>query len=281
MHVDTHVHVVGEPARYKMIPNRTYTPPVATVEHLRTVAAPVGVTRFVVVQPSFYGTDNTLLLDALAELGPRGAGVAVLDPAAIGESEAVRLAASGVRGLRINLYSTHGAVPAEGLPERFAAMAGLARRMRGHVEVVADMKLLLETAELLGRADVKIVIDHYGLPGRERPDGEAGQRLLALMRLPHIWMKLSAPYRSTGDALGIAPDPDWLAALLEGAPDRCVWGSDWPHTPAHEDQPGQGRPAAYRTLHYAALVAAFRDAVGDAATSDRIMGENAVRLYGF
>ncbi len=281
MFVDSHIHVVGDPQRYPLIPNRSYTPPEATAEQIKAVGAPERVTRFVVVQPSFYGTDNRLVLDALAALGPRGAGVAVLDPLTTDEHAAVRLAASGIRGLRINLYSTHGAVQPYSLAERFTALAGLAKRMRGHVQVIADLPVLLEAAELLGRSEVPVVIDHYGLPGRTRPDEEAGQRLLALVRQPHVWVKLSAPYRNTGERLGIIPDADWLRALLAAAPQRCVWGSDWPHTPAHEDQPGQAGAAAYRPIDYGALVAAFRAAVGDAPTADRVMGENAVRLYGF
>lgn len=279
MTVDTHVHIVGDPNRYPMIPERMYTPAVATLAQLQEIGEPAGVSRFVVVQPSFYGTDNTLLLDTLAALGPRGAGVAVLDPERTGEGDAQRLAASGIRGLRLNLYSTSSAGP--GLANRFAATAGLAKRMRAHVEVVADMPVLIQAADLLAQAEVPIVIDHYGLPEQARPDGEAGQALLALVQRPHVWMKLSAPYRSTGDRLGIAPDPPWLAALLQAAPARCVWGSDWPHTPAHADQPGAGMHVAYRTLDYAALVSAFREAVGDRVIADRVMSENAMRLYHF
>ena len=281
MFVDTHIHIVGETSRYPMIPHRSYTAPVATIEQLQALGEAVGVTRFVVVQPSFYGTDNSLLLAALAALGPRGAGVAVLDPAEVGEGEALRLIASGVRGLRINLYSTHGAAGGPGLAERFSAMAGLAKRVRGHVQVIADLPVLIEAAEVLAASEVPVVIDHYGLPGREAPDGALGSRLLDLVRRSHVWIKLSAPYRSTGDRLGIVPDPAWLAALLQAASDRCVWGSDWPHTPAHEDQPGAAQPAEYRPLDYAAVVAAFRAAVADGPTADRVMGENAMRLYGF
>ena len=151
MVVDAHIHVVGDPARYPMIPGRNYTPPVATLGQIEALGAPAGVTRLVVVQPSFYGTDNTLLLDTLAALGPRGAGVAVLDPETTGEGDALRLAASGIRGLRINLYSGHGTGPS--LAERFAATAGLAKRMRAHVQVIADQPRLIEAGALLGKPD--------------------------------------------------------------------------------------------------------------------------------
>ncbi len=279
MVVDTHIHVVGDPARYPLIPDRAYTPAVATIAQLEALGAPLGVTRFVVVQPSFYGTDNTLLLETLAALGPRGAGVAVLDPAATGEGDALRLAASGIRGLRINLYSGPSAGP--GLSERLAAVSGLAKRMRAHVQVIAELPVLLEAADRLAQSDVPVVIDHYGLPGRARPDSDAGQGLLALVQLPHVWIKLSAPYRVTGDARGITPDPLWLSALLQAAPTRCVWGSDWPHTPPHADQRGSTVQADYRALEYAALVDAFRQAVGDRSVADLVMHDNAMRLYGF
>lgn len=279
MAVDSHVHVVGDPNRHPMVPDRNYTPALAPLAQLQALGVTAGVSRFVVVQPSFYGTDNTLLLDTLAALGPRGAGVAVLDPEKIGEGDAQRLTASGIRGLRLNLYSTRA--PGPSLAERFAATAALAKRMRAHMEVTADLPVLIEAAGLLAQSDVPVVIDHYGLPGLERPDGEAGQALLALLQRPHVWMKLSAPYRSTGGQLGIEPDPLWLAALLQAAPTRCVWGSDWPHTPAHSAQPAAGQHVPYRTLDYAAMVAAFRQAVGDRATADQVMRDNAIRLYRF
>lgn len=277
---DAHIHVVGDPARYPMLSSRTYTPPVAAIEQLQRLAAPHGIGRFVVVQPSFYGTDNTLVLETLEALGPDGAGVAVLDPATVTESELQRLAGARVRGLRINLYSTHGAAPAV-LAERFAAVAALAERMGWHVQVIAELPVVVEAADSLARSPVAVVIDHYGLPAGSAPDSPAGARLLELVRRPHVWVKLSAPYRSTGDALGIVPDPAWLAALLEVAPDRCVWGSDWPHTPAHEAQPGGAGPMPYRPIDYGALVAAFEAAVGDPGAVQKVMGRNPARLYRF
>ena len=102
-----------------------------------------------------------------------------------------------------------------------------------------------------------------------------GRRLLELLTASNVWMKLSAPYRVSGNALETRPDREWLAAILEAAQERCVWGSDWPHTPPHE-----ATTPAYRPIAYAALVEDFLAALG-AAHADAVMQHNPARLYGF
>ncbi len=274
--------MVGDPARYPQAANRTYTPDPAPLQDLERRAAPLGVTRFVVVQPSFYGTDNTLLLDTLGALAGRGRGVAVIDPAASGAGELRDLAARGVRGLRINLYSTMSAAqPDRALDRAFAAMVEAARAQDWHVEVLAPVAMLAETADLLGRSPVPVVIDHYGLHRGAAPDGLAGHQLLELLRLPHLWMKLSAPYRASDDALAVRPDPAWLDAILDACAGRCVWGSDWPHTPPHALQTGAEVSLPYRDLDYAAVLDGFRAALPSAELATRILRDNPARLYGF
>src|SRR5579872_1340521 len=76
---DCHVHIIGPQAKYPMAAKRPYTPPEATVAQLKAMHARIGITRTVLVQPSFYGTDNTCMLDALAQLGDTARGVAVID----------------------------------------------------------------------------------------------------------------------------------------------------------------------------------------------------------
>ena len=110
---------------------------------------------------------------------------------------------------------------------------------------------------MLAKSPVTVVIDHYGLYGDKRPDSPEGRRLLDLVRLPHVWMKLSAPYRHDRGPLNMVPDREWIAALLEAAPDRCVWGSDWPHPPHNDDQKGANLEAPYRALSYTTLVDEF------------------------
>lgn len=277
---DSHIHVVGDPAIDAQVPDRTYTAAAAPLDTLLRVASPAGVTRFVVVQPSFYGTDNTVTLRAVAALGGNGRGVAVIDPARVTPAALSALAAGGITGLRINFYSTLAEQRGGSMLESFAAQAAVARRHGWHLEVIAPAAKLVAAAGLFAQSPVPVVIDHYGVHGGVAPGDDTGQALLDLLRLPHVWMKLSAPYRCSDDPLAVRPDPAWLAALLDAAAPRCVWGSDWPHTAPHGHQTGGGLPLPYRALDYQAVLGGI---LGMLPTdqADAILRHNPARLYGF
>jgi predicted TIM-barrel fold metal-dependent hydrolase len=277
---DSHIHVVGDPVLHPQAADRTYTAGLAPVEDLIRAGAARGVTRFVVVQPSFYGTDSSVLLDTLRTLGGNGRGVAVIDPATIAPNELNTLATAGVRGLRINLYSTLSATRGAAA-DPFAAMAAVAQTQNWHVEVIAPLARLASMAGRLAQSPVPVVIDHYGVHENTRPDSNDGAALLALLRLPHVWMKLSAPYRNSTEPLTVRPDPAWLAAILEACGERCVWGSVWPHTPPHGMQTGDGVSLPYRALDYGAVLDGFRDSLSAGAWADDILCRNPARLYGF
>src|SRR5690349_7832944 len=279
MRCDSHVHIVGPHDRYPQLAERTYLAGVATLKQLEIISAARAIRRFVVVQPSFYGADNSLLLESLSVLSGRGRGVVVIDPGATSARTLSGMAGQGVRGLRLNLYSPlREKAP---LAHRFAAVANLARELGWHIEVIAPLKMLIENASMLEGSGAPIVIDHYGVYADTRPDRADGVALLKLLAMPHVWMKLSAPYRVGGDPLTTKPDPAWLAAILSASPDRCVWGSDWPHTPPHEQQLGGAILAPYRKLRYDALVDDFIVAVGSKELAERILSDNAARLYAF
>jgi predicted TIM-barrel fold metal-dependent hydrolase len=277
---DSHVHVVGGIERYPQLATRAYLAGPASLAELRRHASSRGVARFVIVQPSFYGTDNSLLLATLDDLRSEGRGVAVIDPTVATNDLLADCAARGVRGLRVNLYSKLGEQN-KSLASSFAALEDIARAMAWHVEVIAPLGILLEQVDLLARARVDVVIDHYGLYGSLTADSAEGRELLALLGNPHIWMKLSAPYRVSGNPLQTAPDKAWLSAILAIAAPRCVWGSDWPHTPPHDAQKGPMVLGQYRDLSYEALVDDFLAAVDSVALAEQIMRDNPARLYGF
>jgi predicted TIM-barrel fold metal-dependent hydrolase len=280
MRCDSHVHIVGPADIYPQSPTRTYLAQAAPLGELLALAVPRGIERFVIVQPSFYGTDNTVLLESLDALGGRGRGVAVVDHGTIAKATLATYAARGVCGLRLNLYSPMGNVDRARMAT-FAAMAALAVAPGWHVEVIASIEVLAQEVEVLAHATVPVVIDHYGLFGLHAPTSTAGRQLLALLRYPHIWIKLSAPYRVSEDPLDTKPNRPWLAAILDAAKERCVWGSDWPHTPAHDAHRGGAVATNHRPISYEKLVDDFTAALGSAELTDMIMADNPGRLYGF
>jgi predicted TIM-barrel fold metal-dependent hydrolase len=150
-----------------------------------------------------------------------------------------------------------------------------------HIEVIAPLSMLSENATLLEKSPVPVVIDHYGVYGSHDPAHPESRALLKLLARPHVWIKLSAPYRVSANQLATRPDPAWLAAILAVAPDRCVWGSDWPHTPPHDQQFGSNVLGVYRNLRYETVVDDFMAAVGSVELIERILSDNPTRLYEF
>jgi predicted TIM-barrel fold metal-dependent hydrolase len=279
MRCDSHVHIVGPSDRCPQVAERTYLAGIATLDQLECAAAVRAVRRFVIVQPSFYGTDNSLLLESLDVLAGRGRGVAVINPQTTSARQLAEMARHGVRGLRINLYSPLRENVS--FAKRFESVVDLARELNWHIEVIAPLGALADSATLLENSRVAVVIDHYGLYkgfSREHP---ASATLIRLLAAPHTWLKLSAPYRVSTETLATRPDPAWLAAFLAIAPDRCVWGSDWPHTPPHEEQHGSAIVSPYRPLKYETVFDDFVAAVGVADLAERILVDNPARLYEF
>ena len=239
---------------------------------LKHLGATRGIDRFVIVQPSFYGTDNFLVtLGALDALAGNGRGVAVIDPINTPADMLADYDKRGMRGVRLNLYSPLGRGVA--LDAAFAATVDVVQPLGWHIQVITFLDTLVANADIMARSPVPVVIDHYGVYGQSRPQSAEGRRLLELMTLPHVWMKLSAPYRLADGPMSTRPDREWLAALTKAAPDRCVWGSDWPHPPAHEVHRGRDLITPYRELSYTELVDNFIAALPSAD----LAGENHAR----
>jgi predicted TIM-barrel fold metal-dependent hydrolase len=281
MRCDCHVHVVDPIGQGAQVPQRTYLAAPAPLETLVRLGGTRGIDRFVIVQPSFYGDDNSVLLKALADLNGSGRGVAVLRAGSAHSLDLAALRRQGVRGLRVNLYSPAAGRDHQPLSGLFGQTAALAESMQWHVEIIAPLRVLVDNESEIRRSPVAVVIDHYGLYGNARPTSLEGQRLLDLVGADHIWMKLSAPYRHDKGPLAVEPDTEWLRALLSVAPDRCVWGSDWPHPPSHDTHTGPDVITAYRKIAYGTLVDRFVDAVGSPSMTDAVFGANAARLYEF
>ena len=250
---------------------RSYTPAPASLDAWRATMAPLGVTQGVVVQPSVYGTDNRVLLATLAAAPGELVGVAAVDDEA-GEAELDSLAAAGVRGIRLAHFEA-GDPRARGGFVPWSAFDRLEPRLaaRGmHLQLFTDSRLLPALAPRLLAARVPVVIDHMGRTPAALGAGHEGMRMLVrLMRDGPVWVKLSGLANVSGQGPGYEDVRAVHETLLAAAPDRLVWGSDWPHT-----------AQATRRPDAASLLQRFRDWTPPAEQA-RIGTDNARRLYGF
>lgn len=274
---DCHVHVVYPD--YPMVSPRSFTPLPARADALRAMMARCGVDRVVLVQMSVFGTDNSAMLEAMAELGEAARGVVQLSGRET-PAELDRLHGAGVRGVRLNFHTT--SANAIDAARRRLLEAGRVSAERGwHVQVFAAGTLVAALEAELAAVPSPVVLDHFGLlPVRRRGD-VAEQAVLRLRRGGNVWVKLSAPYRLD------APDDDAavtaLARDLDAAgPDRVVWASDWPHTPAHTGIATESPTiAAYRSVDTRGMLDAFARWFPRTEDQRRILVENPARLYGY
>lgn len=223
--IDSHVHVFvrGLP----LAPQRRHAP-----EHDATVAALLaemdaqGVSHAVLVQPSFLGTNNDFLRQALRSQPRRFRGVAVVDPTATPE-HLHELAADGVCGIRLNLVG----LPLPDLTQpTWQRLLGHVRALDWHVEVHRAAADLAQLGQPILDAGCKLVIDHFGLPGK----GELSPWLLGAASSGRTWVKLSAAYRNWPADDAASPRAAAERLLATFGPQHLVWGSDWPHTQHRE-----------------------------------------------
>jgi predicted TIM-barrel fold metal-dependent hydrolase len=225
---DCHVHVIGPQDKYPMVATRTYTPPQASVAQLKAMHARLGVTRTVLVQPSFYGTDNSCMLDAMAQLGANARGVAVVAPNIT--DQALRdLDAKGVRGIRINLESSGNRDPKAAVA-LLRAFADRLAPLKWHIQIFSVPPVIAQMTQAIADLKVPVVLDHFGMPNAAEGYNSKGfNAVFDLVRARKLYVKLSAPYR-------ISKLPDYkdtvavAQTLIYAANDHMLWGTDWPHT---------------------------------------------------
>lgn len=274
---DTHVHVVGEPARYPMVADRHYTPGPAGVEALRAHLAGQGLTRAVIVQPSVYGTDNACLLEALGAMRGDARGVAVVAPG-VDAATLQALETAGVRGLRINLESAGGA-QAEALRDQLALWGPRLAGRGWHLQVYAPLAVIAACEPAIRALPVPLVLDHVALWPDATSQAPACRTVLALLEGGGIYIKLSGSYRVPLPAEGLRDVARHLAACR---PDRLLWASDWPHT---NREPGRHRleVSRYRDIPPAGLRQEREAWLGDprGTLARQVLVENPQRLYRF
>ncbi len=197
----------------------------------------LGVERFVLVQPSFYGTDNSCLLDTLKACGDVARGVAMLD-ANVRDSDLLQLHEAGVRAIRLDLFK-RASEDRQAVRDYIDRMAQKAKQLGWHLQFYAPGDLVLELYDHFARLPVDYVIDHMGYL-HEQPGSEGCQleRLLELFAVGHCHLKLSGSYRIAQHG-----SEEWIdrmaRAIVERAPERVLWGSDWPHISFPEVDTGE------------------------------------------
>ncbi|MCJ2008273.1 amidohydrolase family protein [Methylobacterium sp. J-092] len=262
--VDSHAHVIGRPPAHPFVENRSYTPPAAPAQAYLAMLDATGMAHGVLVQVSVHGTDNRLLLETLAANAERLRGIAVI-PLGLPEGDLRAMKDAGIVGLRLNVLYGGGI--------DFAAVeayGSLAREMGWHLQFLIDARSLPPLAQRLSRLPVPFVVDHMGhMPTAAGLSDPGFSTLVALVR-DGAWVKLSGAFRTSVAGAPYADTIPFARALNDAAPERCLWGSDWPHVAAWDGPP-----------KLATLLDLIADWVPDEARRRRLFVENPRALYGF
>lgn len=263
---DCHMHVFDQD--FPTAPYASLLPPPASLSQYRQFRDRLGLSRSILVQPSAYGTDNRAYLQLMSEIGTENCRMIAVVDLTVSDAELYRLHAAGVRGIRFNLAQA-GATTME-------MLAPLSRRVSElgwHCQIQMPGKQIVECQDLLYAVTGTLVFDHIGRI--EQPAGiqsETYQVIRRLLDRGNTWVKLSAPYIDSRE-----PAPDYadlavtVSNLVMAAPERMLWGSDWPHV----TQPLDSRPDGIALLN---LLAHW---VPDEMTRNRILVDNPARLYDF
>jgi predicted TIM-barrel fold metal-dependent hydrolase len=263
---DCHAHICGPQSRYPYSPDRRYTPHDALASDYVRLLRKLGIERGVLVQPSVYGGDNSMMLDALRHTDFPLRGVAVVNED-VTDEELEAMHAAGVRGIRLNLRSKGASAPADVAPR-------LARRIAPlgwHLQFRIKPEDFVGARAMIEALPVPLVIDHIGaVPVEAGVDGESFRIILDLVKNGRCYVKLSAPMRMSKQPFPYEDVTPFVQALVAQAPERMLWATDWPHTALHTAMPNDG--------DLCDLLAAW---IPDAAVRARVLVDNPAEVYGF
>lgn len=261
---DAHCHVFGPGERFPYAPERRYTPPDAPKEKLAALHRHLGLGRAVLVQASCHGRDNRAMLDAIASSGGKWRGVAMVGKD-VSDAELEALHAGGVRGVRFNFVQHLG-----GAPDLGAVNSVLARiaPLGWHVVLHLDAEDIEAYRAFLDGLKLPFVIDHMGrVAASHGVDQPAFRLLLELMANPLAWVKVSGAERVSSAGPPFHDAVPFAAALIDAAPDRVLWGTDFPH-PNVKWMPNDG-----------ALLDLFPRFTAHDAVRRKVLVDNPSRLY--
>ena len=263
---DCHAHVFGPQSAFPYVPGASYIAPDATPSDYAGMLRAIGCERAVLVQPSVYGSDNSCMVAALKSGVFNFRGIAVVEPN-VTDKELQTLHDAGVRGIRINLASeTEGLKLADGV-----RLAPRLKAMGWHLQFFLDLEKMPEAEAQLAALPITIIIDHFAkCQAVNGVDGPAFQALLRLLKRDNVWAKLMGAYFLSKNKPHYPEVTPLARAMAAAAPERMVFGTDWPHPGARALMPDDGD-----------LANLFGEWVPDEALRKKILTDNPARLYGF
>jgi len=272
---DTHFHVFGPPDQFDFAPTREYTPPGAPLEHYLNMLEVVGIERAVVVQPSVHGLDNAVTLDAIRRGGGRFLGVGRVD-ANTTRSEMERLREGGIRGVRFNLLERpRGNVELD----EFDRVVEHIGALDWSVDLHIDPANLLAQEKRIRALPMPVVFDHIArIKPAEGIKQPAFQLLLDLLKEDRFWVKISGADKICNTRVHSYPGVPYIEvvpfarAVIAAAPERVIWGTDWPHS--NNFAPGY-------TPNDGDLLDLLLEFAPSEALRRKILVDNPAALYGF
>ncbi|MFK3766641.1 amidohydrolase family protein [Pseudomonas putida] len=263
---DAHCHVFGPAAQFPYAEDRSYTPPDAAFAQLVELHDHLGFERGVIVQASCHGSDNRAMLDAIGRSAGRYRGVAIIDGSETDEALA-RMDACGVRGVRFNFVAHLGGAPDLAI---FDQALERIQPLGWHVVLHLDAQDIVTYADRLARIQVPFVIDHMGrIKAQDGLDQAPFRTLLELMDNPLAWVKVCGAERVSAGRKPFDDAIPFAMSLIETAPERVLWGTDWPHPNISKDMPNDG-----------GLVDLMYRFCPDPATRQKLLVDNPLKLYG-
>jgi len=269
---DCHSHVYGPLSAYPLSTQRTFDPPVAPIEELESVWISLGIDRAVLVQGAAYGDDHSALLAALQRSPEARRGVALIHHT-IGDGALAELSRNGIRAARVTWVQhllTDGIRPHADRMDDILALYERIAPLGWHIEIHIDPLDLVALKREVLPAGMVIVIDHMARIDLSAPESDAELALLGeVLENPVFWVKMSGGDRLTRRCDDLRQALGAMRNIVRVAPDRCVWGLDWPHVNLARKQDD------------VALAELLFEAVCDEATLRKVLVENPARLYGF
>jgi len=264
---DAHCHVFGPGDRFPYAPDASYVPPDAPVEAMIRLHDHLGLSRAVIVHASCHGPDMRATLDAIARYPDRFRGTSIID-ASYTDPDFARLHDGGIRAVRFNFVRHLGGRPDM---EFFHRTVERIRPMGWHLILHLDAEDLVEFRAVFEALPVPFVIDHMGrVKAADGLDQAPFRVLLDFMRDEKAWVKICGSERVSSAGPPFMDAVPFARALVEAAPDRILWGTDWPHPNVGRHMPDDG-----------ALVDLLPELIPDPARRKQILVDNPARLYGF